>query len=46
MHSPDNYPIPDVAPVIETMPYGLYGKVIDCSFFDDFVDSLGGMKCR
>ena len=46
MHNADGYPTPDVAPVPKTMPYGLYGKVIDCSFFDDFTDSLGGFKCK
>lgn len=46
MHNSDGYPVPDVEPVTETMPYGLYGRVIDCSFFDDFVDTLGGFKCK
>jgi len=46
MYNPDGYPIPDVELVTETMPYGLYEKVIDCSFFDSFVDSLGGFKCN
>ena len=46
MYNSDGYPIPDAEPVIKTMPYGLYEKVIDCSFFDDFTDSLGGFKCK
>ena len=45
MYNSDGYPTPDVEPVTETMPYGLYEKVIDCSFFDNFADSLGGFKC-
>ena len=43
MHNSDGYPTPDNDPVIESMPYGLH---LDCSFFDDFVDTLGGFKCK
>jgi hypothetical protein len=46
MYSSDDYPVQGVDPVIKTMPYGLYEKTIDCSFFDDFVDTLGGLKCN
>ena len=42
MHNTDGYPIPDVEPIIKTMPYGLK---LDCSFFEEYVDSLGRFKC-
>ncbi len=43
MHGQDGHPISDADPVIETMPYGLK---LDCSFFDDYVDTVGGYKCK